>query len=50
VACTQVSVSETLIWRAMDLFRRLDLGRLSGKGDGSNAQTSSSDVPIQASA
>ena len=45
----QVSVSETLIWRAMDLFRRLDLGRLSGKGDASNAQTSSSDVPIQAS-
>lgn len=48
-ACSQVSVSETLIWRAVDLLLRLDLGRLSGRDDGAGAQTSSSDVPIQAS-
>ncbi len=43
----QVSVSETLVWRVVDLLRRLDLGRLSAGGDGDGAQTSS-DIPIQA--
>ena len=42
----QVSVSETLVWRAVDLLRRLDLGRLADATTGDNTRTSS-DVPVQ---
>ena len=41
----QVSLSETMLWRAFELYRRLDVSRFAASSDGSAHATT--DAPIQ---
>ena len=42
----QVSLSETSLWRAFEVYRRLDVARLAAAG-GDGSAHATTDVPIQ---
>ena len=44
----QISLSETLVWRAAEMVQRLDLGSLSEAGEGDQTEAAT-DVPMQMS-
>ena len=44
----QISLSETLVWRAAEMVQRLDLGSLSDTGDAEHSEAAT-DVPMQMS-
>ena len=44
----QVSLSETLVWRAAEMVQRLDLASLSGAGNGEQTEAAA-DIPMQMS-
>ena len=44
----QISLSETLVWRAAEMVQRLDLGSLSETAEGDQTEAAT-DVPMQMS-